>query len=731
MLFKLSATGDFVFASILGGPLYEGYGGFGAGSSIATELIGGGYGFAATSQSYHTGAPVSGFYNLPDWWMGKTDADRKVRNFHDVMEDVPANLFNLTGSPQAAVNFAPFSPPNYPNGLTTTSSPSFVLENLALETSPDLPTLTIQAAGPRILSDNSANAIVEQHFTFQIVSAFFPDPSLVMYSASGLPQDFVIDVQSGVISGIAHAGSETVENNLPPIPIVLHATDGTDTANMTLFLSISDGAPVFTAAPVSNQADPVFSFTCFHPGKQAGRIMNVEASTTPNNPASWQWIQNGSNGYMTYDKSSEHYVLNSKHYPQQNGVYFRSRLIVHGRADSISNVVGPFNLASSATRAGRPVFSLVRNGLRADFDFRAVVVSAPAGVAVRVQSTTTPSAEGTWTDLADNGAGHMTQEGSSNVFSHTSNNVPLANNIYFRAVASASGSVDSLSNIIGPYNLISDTPPDVTLNHPAGSSTGSGTKDDPLIYVADSSGAVNLHIIGSAHLPPGSPRAVKRLSVLVDGSAIETRDSVENIAVDYATTRIGLRKLDLLATDDLGAVARAATGTLWIRIDPANAGARAPMIKGRPSGPSPRITTAGDVFIFVVDGGNWADANSWVNSHGIHGVPGTNDLVVISGGYTVVSDIDVQVAGMIVNFGHVRGTYVTIGQSLTILGGDFGPTIPGNYFNLTINSGASCLMANFIVVPIDGVVDNHGTWRMLGFGGLAVQALSQLRHLRF
>ena len=195
----------------------------------------------------------------------------------------------------------------------------------------------------------------------------------------------MINAQTGIISGIAHPGSETVENNLPPIPITLHATDGTDTADMTLDLAISDGPPLFTvngsatpaysdppAAPVTDQNDKVLSFAAFHPGTQAGRIMNVEATTTPSNPASWQWLANGSNGYMTYDKSSEHYVLNSKHYPQLDGVYFRSRLVVHGRPDSISNVVGPFNLASSATRAGQPVFSLVRNGLRADFDFRAV-----------------------------------------------------------------------------------------------------------------------------------------------------------------------------------------------------------------------------------------------------------------------------------------------------------------------------------------------------------------------
>ena len=50
-----------------------------------------------------------------------------------------------------------------------------------------------------------------------------------------------------------------------------------------------------------------------------------------------------------------------------------------------------------------------------------------------------------------------------------------------------------------------------------------------------------------------------------------------------------------------------------------------------------------------------------------------------------------------------------------------GPVTPGAYFNLTINSGATCTMINFLPVPIDGVVENHGTWRTIGFGGLSVQ----------
>ena len=221
LLMKLNSVGDFAFASLLGGPRYEGYPAFGSGTSIATELVGGGYGFAATSGSYHVGEAVSGFYHLSDWWMVKTDSNRHVRNFSDLMEEMLSSDFTITGSPEVAANPSSFSPPTYPYSVTTTSSPAFVLENLALETSPDLPTLGIQASGPRILSSHTAEAIVEQHFSYHIVTAYFPAGSQVTYSADGLPPAFTIDSQTGIISGIAHVGSETVENNLPPIPITV------------------------------------------------------------------------------------------------------------------------------------------------------------------------------------------------------------------------------------------------------------------------------------------------------------------------------------------------------------------------------------------------------------------------------------------------------------------------------------------------------------------------------
>jgi putative Ig domain-containing protein len=716
MLMKLASDATLQFVSLVGGPLNEGGPvSTGPSTAFAIPLTNGGYGLATTSASYNTGGAIGGgYYYKPDWWIAKTDANRKVRNFNGTMLDEPLSSYTLTGSPQSAANLSDFVPPNYSYGAVTTNQPAFIFEDLAHETSPDLPTLAIQAAGPRILSDHKVEAIVEQHFSYHVVTAYFPPSSQITYSAEGLPPGFILDAQTGIISGIAHVGSETVENDLPPIPITVHATDGTDTADGTIDLAISDGAPAFSVTPASAQANPVLSFTCFHPGKQAGRIMNVEYMA-PDQPGLWRWLDNGSNGYMTYDTSSSHYVLNSTGYPQQNGVRFRAKLTVHGRTDLISNEVGPFDLGSGTARSGQPVLSMVRNGIRADFDFYVTELSAPSGVAVRVQSTTTPSAEGTWADLQDTGTGHMTAAAGSNLFTHTSNDVPLANGVYFRAIANASGFVDSISNIIGPYNLIGDTPPQVTLDQPTGASGGDGLSGStPLIFRADSTGAVNFHFHGEATFPVGSPRSVKNLKILVDGSPIETRDGVATISVDYTTTRLGGRVIELFATDDLGATARAGTGPLYVQIEPfAGTGSRPSRLSKSGTKAATQIT--GNGYSLAKEGAFWNDPTAWITSFGDHGVPGPNDLALI-GNHSVKFNQPVTVGALTLIADGARligpGT-LTVNQKLTIIGGT-----AENSMHLIIAPGALCEMQNVNTFVFNGIITNKGIWRTRGVGGL-------------
>ena len=161
-------------------------------------------------------------------------------------------------------------------GVLATDQPAFVFEDLSAVPLPDHPTLAIQGGSPRIVSEPSAEAVVKQHFAYHINTAFFPDPTKVTYSAAGLPSGFVLDPHTGIISGVAAAGTETIT----PKGIALSATDGTDTAKLTLHLTIGDGVPMFAVngsdQPATNLADTVLTF-CHRLSGAASRTKNLGA----------------------------------------------------------------------------------------------------------------------------------------------------------------------------------------------------------------------------------------------------------------------------------------------------------------------------------------------------------------------------------------------------------------------------------------------------------------------
>jgi hypothetical protein len=88
---------------------------------------------------------------------------------------------------------------------------------------------------------------------------------------------------------------------------------------------------------------------------------------------------------MAYDITTSQFVLSSTDYPTQNGVYFRAAASAQGYPDSISNVVGPFNLASNKSRIASTALHFTGNGPITDFYFKAVESAIPSGIAVRVQ----------------------------------------------------------------------------------------------------------------------------------------------------------------------------------------------------------------------------------------------------------------------------------------------------------------------------------------------------------
>lgn len=81
-------------------------------------------------------------------------------------------------------------------------------------------------------------------------------------------------------------------------------------------------------------------------------------------------------------------------------------------------------------------------------------VTTGPGLTARIQATTTPGDEGSWTDLADGNSGHMTESPpNSSFYTLTTTSYPLASGVYFRAVVSKSGYADQISSPLGPYSL--------------------------------------------------------------------------------------------------------------------------------------------------------------------------------------------------------------------------------------------------------------------------------------
>jgi hypothetical protein len=706
MMLKLSPSGDLLFVSILGGPRSEGdlrYGAFNPYNGRAVELTDGSYGCVTSSESYHVGGPINGgFSNIADWWVAKTDLNRKIRNFTGIMEDNPLGLYSVTGSPQPGDNVTPFSPPGYPYGFSSSDLPHFILDDLGAKLPPNVPTITFQASSPRIFGPRAAEAVVGQHFSYHILAGFFDSSSALTYSASGLPPNFVIDSRTGIISGVAQPGTETTT----PIVIALQVTDGTDTATATLKLTIGDGVPVLTvngsSQPTANLNDKPLAFAATYPGSVPGRVLSVQSSTNSSDPGSWTDLPTGLAGYMTPDTIGGHYVLNTTNYPQQNGVSFRVRVTVPGKKpDVVSSPVEHFDLASGQSRAGQTVFRIVPNGERADFDFRATQISPANGVALRVQSSKTPGDEASWTDLP---SGNAMQAFDSTHFSLPTNNGPKGDGFYFRAVGSASGFVDSLSNIVGPKTLAAVNPAKVSITSPVG---GSSNPSD-VFQGEDGSSQYRVDVT-----PTQGDRPIATLNITFDGEIVSSFSNVTSgqlYTATRTTTLLGDHVIEAEAIDDLGVIARAGTAQ-YIRIKPA----ATTSMQARQAGGGAHSTAAfrREVFTVANSGGDWSDPATWRDSRGNTGTgaPTSSDFVII--GNATVKNVAGTVFAITVSGGHLNGGQLQVGNMMTISNGTFDGS-----FNLTIKAGAVCELINSSDVIVDGVLENRGTINIHGARGL-------------
>jgi hypothetical protein len=484
-------------------------------------------------------------------------------------------------------------------------------------------------------------------------------------------------------------------------------------------------SPAYTKAPplppVTGLAGTPLLFSAEQSAVAANASVRVQATTTPDIESSWSDLQDGRSGGMVYVEMYKGYGLISTAYPQQDGVYFRAVASAGGFFDSISNIVGPFNLASNQPKLGALTLNLTAGGTVADFYFTARLPGAPAPTGLRVQSSTTPTDENSWSDLP--GGSTMARSANSaypDIFILGVNNLPAAQHLHFRAIASANGYLDSISNSFGGWNITRDNPPVVTLRTlPGLSGSGDGSAPDrPII----------LNVEGATFSATvQSTRAIARVQIQVDGATVNTYPGSSDPNATYLaffSATIGDHIFEAVATDDLGAQARAGTHPLYVRLIPGNNNAKL----DRSAGSSASAANADRVFTAVRDG-NWRDPATWDRNKGFpgdgqEGVDFGSDFAII-GPHAISIDHDTPVNSVSINGGKVVGlgsvTNLSVFKMITIFSGALQNTYLNNY--------GICELLSPTDIQFDGNCLNApgATWRFHGSGG--VRGLQDFKNL--
>ena len=602
-IMRVSATGTIEFVSLFGGPKAEGIDQTRGTSQArlfthAVRAADGGYALTTPSYSYAGEA----LPEKPDWWTVKTNKNRRIENFTGLQFDMPPERFTATNVPNTGSATPTFT--RAPNGLTTvalTTTPAFIIDNLANKTGINKPDVIFQAA-------NVA-----------------PDPG-------------------------------------PPLP----ATTG---------FTVNDSATGFAVAK-----DSVLRMRVTQPSSAARLSVRVQSSTTPADESSWTDLNNGSAGRMIFDVTNSTYVLNTTTYRRVANVHFRAISSAPAHASSVSNVVGPFDLTSTAQHLGRTALSTTRNGIGAKINFRAFDETHPTGISMRIQSSTSPGDESNWADLTDSNGGKMAPYGDPGNFYLDSKNYPANGAVYFRAVASAPGYVDSPSRGVGPFNLTNSPSPVVTLTSPAtpGDAFG-GDFQFPMLLPA---GAFTIE----ANAQPNGGPAIKDVGLIFDGETIE-RIPGSNASRSYTAAAAGDHVIEAFALDELNVTGDSVP--VYVRIAP----------------------PFGKIFNRV-DDGDWSDSSRWLDQDLQNGIPGANDLAIV-GSYNVSLSQNITVLSVGLHGGSINGPgALTINGTFTVSAGKL--PIP----NLTIQSGGTLLLANETDIGMGGTVTNLGKMMLIGGAGI-------------
>lgn len=438
------------------------------------------------------------------------------------------------------------------------------------------------------------------------------------------------------------------------------------------------------------QKDSVLRMRVTQPSTAARLVVRVQTSTDPGNEASWTDLNNGSFGRMIFDVTKSNYVLNTTTYPRVANVHFRAISRAAGNSDSISNVVGPFDLTSSAQHLGRTILSATRNGVGAVINFRGFDETHPSGVSMRVQSSTSPGDESNWADLPDGNGGKMAPYRNPGDFYLDSKNYPANGAVYFRVVASAPGFVDSPSRGVGPFNLINSPSPTVTVTAPAqpGDFLGGDFQSPQLLPAGP-------FMIGAKASPNGGP-AVKSLGLIFDGETVDRFDAETNPRFDPAsgnsrsyTAAAGDHVVEAFALDDLNVTGDSVP--VYVRIAPAN----------------------GRIFNRVADGA-WSDATRWLDQSLANGVPGPNDFANL-GTYnvTIPQGENITALAVALHGGSIKGDgALTITGTFTVSKGTV------SLLDLTIAESGTLLLVNEEDIPLGGTVNNNGSTKLIGRAGI-------------
>ncbi len=464
-----------------------------------------------------------------------------------------------------------------------------------------------------------------------------------------------------------------------------------------------------SASSTANVADTSCTLLC---NKPAGLpAFASESNHQPDDGITWTELPNGTEGHMTYDVSSDRFILNTTGYPLQNHLSFRAISEARRYPNSISNVVKFFDLVSPTglTHLGPIVLTGTAGGPIEDLYFRVKRSTLPPGVVLHVQSSATPADEDSWTDLNDSRAGLMQLSDDQQEFFLLTTNLPAAESVYFRAVAQLDPNVKSLSGAIGPVKLTPDTGPVVTVtitpHTPSYVLSGSGIDGDPFVIPA---GTFNFGATVQ------SDRQIRSLALQVDGDTIEHfGQGASSGRTDYGTNVIADHVLEAVAIDDLGGTSRAGTGAIYIRIVP-------PAAANRANGSGGDALIGPKVFTVANSGGIWTDPTTWMDSSGAHGVPGPEDFALV-GASSVRFVYDARVGSVSINGGRLIGPgNLTIHHIFTMTAG----TLEALIF-LHIESGATCNLNNNEVIHLAGAIYNSGTVNLHGGAGLDQLVLFQ------